>query len=156
MRNALLFAFMTMTALFVTGCSQPPLTLTEDYDEKKMEQAIKEGRSTFDEFLTRFRNPHPGDAEFNVKVKIEDKNGVEHFWLGDLKLDAEPYSGTIGNEPGIVEKVKFGQRYSFSKDDVSDWMYMADGKMQGNYTLRVILESMPQDQAEALKKKIGW
>ena len=35
-------------------------------------------------------------------------------------------------------------------------MYMANGKMQGNYTLRVELESMPPKEAEALKKKIGW
>jgi uncharacterized protein YegJ (DUF2314 family) len=35
-------------------------------------------------------------------------------------------------------------------------MYMAGGKMQGNYTLRVELESMPKEQAEALKKQIGW
>jgi uncharacterized protein YegJ (DUF2314 family) len=55
-----------------------------------------------------------------------------------------------------VKKVKFGQDYSFSRDEISDWMYMAKGKMQGNYTLRVELESMPPKEAAALKQKIGW
>ena len=146
-----------IVVLFITiGCSRKPETLTGEYDEKKMEQAIAEANSTFDTFLTRFRNPQPGDEAFNVKVKIEDENGVEHFWVGDLNLDAEPYSGIIGNEPGIVEKVKLGDTCSFTRNDISDWMYMANGKMKGNYTLRVALESMPPKEAEAHRKKVGW
>jgi uncharacterized protein YegJ (DUF2314 family) len=143
-------------ALLVAGCSRKPATLTSNYDEKKMEQAIADARASFDTFLARYRNPQPGDEHFNVKVRIEDKHGVEHFWVSDLKLDAEPFSGKIDDEPGIVKKVKLGQDYSFTRGDISDWMYMANGKMQGNYTLRVELESMPPGEAAALKKKIGW
>jgi uncharacterized protein YegJ (DUF2314 family) len=142
--------------LFGFGCQQKSETLTDKYDEKEMNQAVKTAQSTFDKFLERFRNPQPGDEDFNVKVKIEDKNGVEHFWLGDLKLDSEPYSGVIGNDPEIVKNVKFGQEYSFPRSDISDWMYMANGKMQGNYTLRVIMKSMSEDEAAEIKKNIGW
>jgi uncharacterized protein YegJ (DUF2314 family) len=142
--------------LLAVACSRKPETLTNKYDEKKMEQAIADARSAFDEFLARFRNPQPGDEGFHVKVRIEDKHGVEHFWVSDLKLDAEPYSGKIADEPGIVKKVQFGQEYRFTRSEISDWMYMAKGKMQGNYTLRVELESMPAKEANALKKKIGW
>ena len=151
-----LVAWCAIAILITSGCSRKPETLTDQYDEKKMEQAITDARASFDEFLTRFRNPKPGDRAFNVKVRIADKNGVEHFWVGDLKLDSEPYSGTIGNDPGIVKNVKLGQTYNFKRADISDWMYIAEGKMEGNYTLRVELESMPPKQAEALKKNIGW
>lgn len=144
------------TAIVVLGCSKKPETLVTKFDEKKMEQAIAEARSTFDEFLTRFHNPQPQDSAYYVKVKIEDKNGVEHFWVGDLKLDAEPYTGKIGNEPGIVKNVKLDQDYSFSRSDISDWMYMSNGKMQGNYTLHVELESMPPNEAQAIKRQVGW
>jgi uncharacterized protein YegJ (DUF2314 family) len=144
------------TSFMGAGCSRKPETLTNKYDEKKMDQAIAEARSTLDEFLSRLRSPQPGDEHFHVKVRIEDKNGVEHFWVSDPKLDSEPYSGKIADEPGIVSKVKFGQEYYFTRSEISDWMYMANGKMQGNYTLRVELESMPPREADALKKKIGW
>jgi uncharacterized protein YegJ (DUF2314 family) len=147
---------LTAAALIVVGCSRKPETLTSKYDEKKMEQAIADARSAFDEFLARFRNPQPGDEDFHVKVRIEDKHGVEHFWVSDLKLDSEPYSGKIADDPGIVKKVKFGQVYRFTRSEISDWMYMTKGTMQGNYTLRVELESMPPKEADALKKKIGW
>ena len=142
--------------IFVFSCKQKSETVKDEYDEKEMNQAIETAQSTFDEFLERFRNPQQGDEDFNVKVRIEDENGVEHFWLGDLKLDSEPYSGVIGNDPGIVRNVKFGQEYSFSRSDIIDWMYMSNGRMQGNYTLRVILKSMPKDEAEEIKKSIGW
>ena len=138
------------------GCSREPETLTGEYDEAEMEQAIKKAQAMFDEFLERLEQPQPGDEMFAVKVKIEDDNGIEHFWLIKPKLDSEPYSGTIGNDPGIVRSVKSGQKYRFSRNDVSDWMYMSNGKMRGNHTLRVIIKSMPKDEAEALKKQIGW
>jgi uncharacterized protein YegJ (DUF2314 family) len=156
MKPLKLLGFLLLGAVLLNSCSRKPETLTSKYDEKKMEQAIAEARSSFPEFLNRFRAPQPGDDDFHVKVRIEDKNGVEHFWVSDLKLDSEPYSGKIADEPGIVKKVKFGQDYSFSRDEISDWMYMAKGKMQGNYTLRVELESMPPKEAAALKQKIGW
>jgi uncharacterized protein YegJ (DUF2314 family) len=146
---------LLIAACFGGGCSRKPETLTSKYDEKKMEQAIADARATFDEFLARFRSPKPGDQEFHVKVRIEDKHGVEHFWVGDLKLDSEPYSGKIADEPGIVKKVKFRQEYRFTRGEISDWMYLANGKMQGNYTLRVELESMPPKEAEALKRNVG-
>jgi len=156
MRPQKTIALLLTITFIVAGCSRKPETLTNKYDEKKMEQAIADARSTLDEFMARFRSPQRGDEDFHVKVRIEDKNGVEHFWVSDLKFDSERYSGKIADEPGIVKKVKFGQEYSFTRSEISDWMYMANGKMHGNYTLRVELESMPPKEADALKKKIGW
>ena len=149
-------ATFLLLALIIAGCSDKPDTLIEDYDEAKMEEAMAEANSTLDQFFTRFRTPQPGDEAFALKVRIEDDNGAEHFWLGQLNLEKEPYSGVIDNEPGIVECVKLGERYSFAKEDISDWMYMSNGRMQGNYTLRVALESMPPEKAAAIKTAFGW
>ncbi|MBW1812899.1 MAG: DUF2314 domain-containing protein [Deltaproteobacteria bacterium] len=154
--RSILVAVFIATFLILFGCNQKSEPLTNQYDEKEMNQAIETAQLTFDKFLERFRNPQPGDEDFNVKVKIEDKNGVEHFWLSDLRLDSEPYIGIIGNDPGIVRNVKFGQQYSFQRADIRDWMFMSNGKMQGNYTLRVILKSMPEEESEEIKKNIGW
>ena len=149
-------AFILLMSICVAGCSDPLQGPVGNYDEEKMEQAIKEARATLDHFLERFRNPKPGDEFFGVKVKIEDENGVEHFWLADLKLATEPYSGVIDNEPGIVKNVKYGQTYSFTKDDISDWEYMSNGVMHGNYTLKVLLDSMSKRDADEIRKKLGW
>lgn len=127
-----------------------------NYDQLKMQMAIQEARSKFDEFVVRFKNPQAGDEDFFVKVRIEDEHGIEHFWVGDLNLDSEPYSGTIGNEPKTVKNVTEGQTYSFSRREISDWMYMNNGKMIGNYTSRVLLERMDPKEAEEIRLRHGW
>jgi len=157
MRNNFLFIITVSSLFFLSGaCSKQPDTLATKYDEKEMKQAVKKAKATFETFRQRFKNPSPGDSDFAVKVRIEDENGVEHFWLNYVMLDREPYSGIIGNEAAIVKKVKINQKYIFSKSEISDWMYMSNGKMQGNYTLRVILKSMPPAKAKAIKEQVGW
>lgn len=139
-----------------SGCSRKPATLTDKYDEVAMEAAIRKARDSFEEFKQRLLDPREGDEHFAVKVKIEDENGIEHFWLGGVEIEADAFTGVINNEPGIVKNVKLGDTYGFTFDDVSDWMYMSKGMLQGNYTLRVLLKSMPKDQADRLKDRIGW
>jgi uncharacterized protein YegJ (DUF2314 family) len=144
-----------MSAFIVAGCSRKPETLTSKYDEKKMEQAIADARSTFDEFLARLRSPQSGDEDFHVKVRIEDENGVEHFWVSDPKLDSEPYSGKIADEPGIVKKVKLGQEYRFTRSEVSDWMYMARVKCRATTRSELSWSPCPQRRPLRSRKKSG-
>lgn len=143
------FIHLLIFITLLVNCNNDPETLQRNYDEKEMEAAIEKGRNTFNDFLTRFKTQQDGDQDYSVKVKISDDNGTEHFWLTDINLESEPYSGIISNDPGIVKCVKIGQKYSFTFKDISDWMYMNDGKMYGNYTLRVLVKSMPKKQAEA-------
>jgi len=131
--------------------------LTMDYDEQEMETAIQEARRTFGQLKSRLNDPKPGDSDFFIKVKITDENGTEHFWLQDVKIAGDRFEGIINNEPGIVKNVKIGERYRFGFKDVSDWMYRArDGAVRGNYTLRVILKTMPKQETEQLNKMMGW
>lgn len=139
-----------------SGCSKKPDTLTDKYDKAEMDAAIQKARETFGQFKARLADPKPGDSGFAVKVGISDGHDTEHFWLTEIKVKGESFSGVINNEPGVVRKVKFGQTYKFTFDDVSDWLYWSNGVMQGNYTLRVLLRSMPPNEAEALKKEVGW
>jgi uncharacterized protein YegJ (DUF2314 family) len=158
MRRPSIFALGAAFCLLgiVAGCSGQPETLVTDYSEAEMAAAIAQARATFGEFKARLASPQPGDSDFEVKARIEDAQGVEHFWLTDVIVDQEPYFGVIGNDPGIVSNVKLGQTYRFYEKDVADWTYRSDGVVQGNHTARVLLRSLPEDEAEALREDFGW
>ena len=73
---------------------------------------------------------------------------VEHFWLGDLKLEGDTFHGTIDNKPDLVSNVQYGQRWTVKKSEISDGKYERGGKMYGNYTLRPLLKAMPPKDAQ--------
>ncbi len=90
-----------------------------------------------------------GNGEmFAVKAPIEDGGETEHFWLTDVVYKDGEFEGTIGNDPGMVKNVTIGQQWKLKKMEISDWMFFRDDKMHGNYTMRPLLKTMPEDEAE--------
>jgi uncharacterized protein YegJ (DUF2314 family) len=125
----------------LAGCGKPE-TFTDEFDPVEMQRAIGQAQATFDEFVARARNPQPGDEAFSVKVKLSDSKGTEHIWLNQLELDKTPMIGKITLDAEVLHAVKAGDLCKFTREEVTDWMYMSNGKMQGNFTLRVMLKAM--------------
>ncbi len=148
---------LLLTGLSLTcsscGKSQPETLYTGSYDEQEMDAAMELARSEVDTFIAVMQQGNGTD--FSVKVPIEDANGTEYFWISNIKYRDGSFEGTIGNEPGIVKNVKFGQKWTIAKSEISDWMYLRDGKMHGNYTMRVMLKSLPEDQAEEMRSRLA-
>jgi uncharacterized protein YegJ (DUF2314 family) len=139
-----------LIVLAFAGCSQQPDTLaTGGYDEAEMAAATARAIREVDEFIAELT---AGDSEnYGVKAPITDGENTEHFWLVDVTYEDGQFSGTIGNDPGIVSNVKLGQPWTLGKTDISDWMYIRDGKMYGNYTMRPLLDTMPQQKADEFR-----
>jgi uncharacterized protein YegJ (DUF2314 family) len=128
------------------SCSKSPNTLIKGgYDEKEMDAAIARARSEVDSFIAEMLKGNGTD--FAVKVPIQDKEDTEHFWLTNIVYRNGKFEGVIGNEPGIVTNVKSGQKWTVKKSEISDWMFMRDGKMYGNYTMRPLLKTMSEGEA---------
>lgn len=133
--------------LAVCGCGKStPDTLVESgYDEQEMNAAITRARSEVDSFVSELSKPT--GANHAVKAPIEDAGKTEHIWLTDVSFQNGEFKGTINNDPGIVGNVKIGQSWTIKKTAISDWMFMRDGKMYGNYTMRPLLKTMPEEEA---------
>jgi len=110
-----------------------------------MDAAIARARSEVDVFIVELSKGNGTD--FAVKAPIQDKEETEHFWLTDIVYRNGKFEGVIGNDPGIVTNVKSGQKWTIKKSEISDWMFMRDGKMYGNYTIRPLLKTMPEEEA---------
>jgi uncharacterized protein YegJ (DUF2314 family) len=54
-----------------------------------------------------------------------------------------------------VRKVKLGQRIEIPEADISDWLYMRDGKMVGNGTVRPLFKHMPAAEVEEVKRMMA-
>jgi uncharacterized protein YegJ (DUF2314 family) len=144
----LLTCFALSLAFF--GCSGKPETLVVGgYDEAEMIAATQRSINEVDSFIADLKS---GRSEnYAVKAPIEDGGETEHFWLTGVTFANDKFTGTINNEPGMVSNVEMGQEYTLGKTEISDWMYMRDGKMYGNYTMRPLLATMPEDQAEQFR-----
>ena len=124
-------------------------------DDADMLAAISTARSKLPEFWAAFEQQAPGDSDFALKVKITDSHGTEHFWVNALERSGGQIHGTINNDPEIVRSVAFGQRIEVPEADISDWTYTRNDKLKGNYTMRVLLKTMPADEAEQYKSMLA-
>ena len=139
-----------------TGCGRKPASPSEVIGMKGAKDAKSEAQESFEAFRARVQAPQDGDRGFQVKVEVKDENGTEMIWLNELKLESEPYSGIVASEPAVVKNIAWKDTYTFSKDDVCDWMYWAGTTVQGNHMARAALESMPPDEAARMREKMGW
>jgi uncharacterized protein YegJ (DUF2314 family) len=142
----------------VVGCSsgpsRDPVTSVAE-DDSEMNAAIAKARASLPSFWQKFDHPGPGETDFALKVAIKDSNGTEHFWLVDLERKDGNITGTINNDPEIVKTVKDGDRIPIPEADISDWMYMRNGKMVGNHTVRALFKSMSPADVENVKNMLA-
>lgn len=132
------------------GAEPTPETLVKSgYDTKEMDAAVARARREVDSFIKELANPT--GKNHAVKAPIKDGKDTEHFWLTDVSFNDGQFEGEINNEPGIVKNVRLGQRWKIKKEEISDWMYMKDEKMYGNYTIRPLLKTMPKKEAEQIR-----
>jgi uncharacterized protein YegJ (DUF2314 family) len=123
--------------------------ITFDAEDPEMNAAIQKARDRLPLFWQVFRDRPPGTSDFSLKVAIADDNGVEHFWAGDIQLSEGVISAVIANDPVVVKSVVFGQRIEVPEPDISDWMFVRNGKIVGGETLRVMLGRMtPEERAQ--------
>jgi len=151
MKHSLKIAIVLL-AFYGCGKSKPD-TLIESYDKQEMDAAIARARSETDKFIAELSAPTgTGHA---VKAPITDGEQTEHFWLTDVVFQNGQFTGTINNDPGLVTNVKIGQKRTLKKEEISDWMFIRDGKMYGNYTMRPLFKAMPEAQAAKFRAMLA-
>jgi uncharacterized protein YegJ (DUF2314 family) len=141
-RIALALLALTLSLTCCSDNSYDPVTEVE-FDDKDMNVAIDDARSSVAEFVERLKNPRPTDESFSVKKMISDGEEVEHLWLTDVSYSHGKFTGIINEDPQSVRNVKFGQKVTVEETEILDWMYLDDGELVGNFTLRVLLKRMP-------------
>lgn len=133
-----------------TYAEDPDTLVSGGYSQREMDQAIKRANSELPSFLEELEK---ADADtYSIKTPITDGDDVEHFWIVDIKYKDGVFSGKVGNDPGIVGNVKFGDHITVNEDEISDWMYMKNGKIYGGYTIDPLLATMSKEEADSYRQ----
>ena len=153
-RATIAILFMGILATTGVACSEHERDKVVNVatDDPEMLAAIAQARRTLPTFWQVFETPDRGERGFALKVRVTDKTGTEHFWVTDIARRDGTISGTINNDPNLVGNVKLGDRIEISEADISDWLYMRDGKMVGNHTVRPLFKRMSASEVERIKK----
>jgi len=148
-------AIIPLIMVFRSKEEQRDGTINIKRDDAEMTAAIARARASLPQFWKVFDRRERGESDFALKVGITDGNGTEHFWANEIARTNGQTMGTINNDADIVKKVKLGDRIVIPEADISDWTYMRDGKMVGNYTLRVLFKKMSASEVERYKQMMA-
>jgi uncharacterized protein YegJ (DUF2314 family) len=118
-------------------------------DDKQMDRAVENAQRTLGFFMAALHAKKDGDAVFEIKKGFIDSDKVEHLWIKRVTYDGKNFHGQIDNRPEEVNNVHMGQRVTVAPQEVTDWMFLKDGKLIGGYTTRVLYARLsPEDKAE--------
>jgi uncharacterized protein YegJ (DUF2314 family) len=122
-----------------------------------MKAAFQRARDSLPEFLALIRSKPTGISDPSLKVAVTDGGAVEYFWVGAIEVTSAGFTGVLNNQPRVVFKHRMGDRFSFARDQVVDWMYYRDGgrRMVGNFTACAILSGRPQKEVDEFKLRYG-
>ncbi len=148
---AILACHFTIAGLSQQAFAVEDRTINIPSQDPEMNAAIEKARKTLPLFWSKFANPGPGESRFALKVRIGDDNRGEHFWVINIERKGDAIYGTINNEPEYIKTVVNGQRIKIDPAQITDWLYMHNGKMVGNETIRPLLSRMPKRQADAFR-----
>jgi uncharacterized protein YegJ (DUF2314 family) len=143
-----LFNFVLLVSIALAGlsCSKSEnytqlahtdVTLV-DGDDKDMNAAIGEAKKTAQQFILALQLRSPNQSDFCVKKPFRQGEEVEHIWLANVTFDGKEFHGKVENDPEEITGIKIGDEAEVGPDEISDWMYLENGKLVGGYTIRVL------------------
>ncbi len=153
--SQIVMSLITVLLMLLTACSKRDKVIGVAGDDPEIMAAISKARETLPHFWQVFDKPERGESGFSLKVRITDKKGIEQFWATDVERRDGKMMGTINNDPNAVVSVKLGDRIEIPEADITDWLYMRDGKMVGNRTLKPLFKKMPAAEVERLKRMMA-
>jgi uncharacterized protein YegJ (DUF2314 family) len=118
-------------------------------NDKQMDRAVESAQRTLGFFMAALKAKKDGDTVFEIEKGFIDGDKVEHLWIKRVTYDGKNFHGQIDNQPNEVRNIRDGERVTVGPADVTDWMFLKDGKLIGGYTTRVLYARLsPEDKAE--------
>lgn len=129
------------------------LHITED--NQAMDRAVETAQKTVDKFIAALRAPKASQSRFAVKKPFVEGDKAEHIWLTEVSYDGRLFHGKVDNEPVEIKGARAGQAVSVAANEISDWMYVQDGRLVGGYTITAMCHHMSPAEKQQFEKDAG-
>jgi uncharacterized protein YegJ (DUF2314 family) len=124
--------------------------------DKAMHQAVHQAQQSMGKFMAALTKPQPGQTGFAVKKRCIEGKKCEHIWLADVRFDGRVLRGKVDNDPVDIKSLRVGQKVTVLPGEVSDWMYVENGRLVGGYTVRAYYRNLPADQKRRFAQNVGF
>jgi uncharacterized protein YegJ (DUF2314 family) len=121
-----------------------------------MHLAVKEARKTVGKFIAALEHPAPGQEDFEIKKPFIRDHQVEHIWLSEVRLVGDLFQGRIDNQPRKIAGLKIGEMASVKPNEISDWLYIDNGKLVGGFTVRVHYNELSPQQKQEFDRRADF
>ena len=120
-----------------------------------MEAAKAKARASLETFWTAYAAPRANEEGFALKVGFPTHGtNTEHIWMSDVKrISAGRYTGRFANQPQDITGKRAGDEAEFSEAQISDWMFLRNGKWVGAETVRPMIARMPKEMAAQYRQR---
>jgi uncharacterized protein YegJ (DUF2314 family) len=125
-------------------------------DDVDMNAAIARARDKLPTFWASYDAPKPSETGHGLKVRFAvGADRFEHIWMSDVeKLPDGNFSGRFANEPSDLPGKDEGDQVEFKLADITDWLFIRNEKIVGGETIKLLLKSMPKEQADAMRAQM--
>ncbi|WP_159006535.1 DUF2314 domain-containing protein [Bradyrhizobium sp. S69] len=133
----------------------PPIVKITSADVD-MNAAIARARDTLPMFWASFDAPKPSETGHGLKVRFAvGPHRFEHIWMSEVeKLPDGNFSGRFANQPSDLPDKNEGDQVEFKQADITDWLFIRNGKVVGGETIKLLLKSMPKEEADAMRAQM--
>jgi uncharacterized protein YegJ (DUF2314 family) len=133
----------------------PPIVKVTSADAD-MNAAIARARDTLPTFWASYDAPKPSEIGHGLKVRFAvGPDRFEHIWMSDVeKLPDGNFSGRFANQPSDLPGTNEGDQVEFKQADITDWLFIRNEKVVGGETIKLLLKSMPDEEADAMRAQM--
>jgi uncharacterized protein YegJ (DUF2314 family) len=133
----------------------PPIVKVTSADVD-MNAAIARARDTLPTFWASYDTPKPSETGHGLKVRFAvGPDRFEHIWMSEVeKLPDGNFSGRFANQPSDLPDKNEGDQVEFKQADITDWLFIRNGKVVGGESIKLLLKSMPKEQADAMRAQM--
>ena len=160
-RAGVLFLLPLFVLLFPNSCAKHNIgipaipaetpTIHMDQNDEELTHITKNARDTLPVFFGHLLRPGNGESGFRVKYpfRADGDSGfnMEQLWLCDIRFKDGVFYGDVANTPFYISALHKGDTVSFSAADITDWMYISNGKIVGGASIKYLLEQLPEHSA---------